>query len=121
MVTYGSGWFASTSTGAGFSAGRDVAVSAWQAAGRPGRPRLVAHSYAGVGPNALGAANSYLGDYYAHRIADIDTIVGAALLSAEAIAERAQLLAAAGCDEFILTPVDPDPDQVQLIADAVGL
>jgi alkanesulfonate monooxygenase SsuD/methylene tetrahydromethanopterin reductase-like flavin-dependent oxidoreductase (luciferase family) len=121
MARYGIGWFASTSAGAGFSAGRDTAVTAWEEAGRPGRPRFVAHSYAGAGPRALSAANAYLRDYYAHRIADIDTIVGAALLSADAIAERAEHLAEAGCDEFILTPVDADPGQVQLMADAVGL
>jgi alkanesulfonate monooxygenase SsuD/methylene tetrahydromethanopterin reductase-like flavin-dependent oxidoreductase (luciferase family) len=121
MTQYGAGWFASTSTGAGFSAGRDVAVAAWEAAGRSGRPRLVAHSYAGLGPGALESARSYLGSYYAHRIAEIDDILGAALLDADRIRERVELLREAGCDEFILTPVDADPEQVQLLADASGI
>jgi alkanesulfonate monooxygenase SsuD/methylene tetrahydromethanopterin reductase-like flavin-dependent oxidoreductase (luciferase family) len=121
MTRYGAGWFASSSTGAGFAAGRDVAVAAWEAAGRSGRPRLVAHSYAGVGPRAVDSAREYLGSYYAHRIADLDNIVGAALLSEDLIRERVELLGAAGCDEFILTPVDADPDQVQLLADAAGI
>jgi alkanesulfonate monooxygenase SsuD/methylene tetrahydromethanopterin reductase-like flavin-dependent oxidoreductase (luciferase family) len=121
MTSFGAGWFASTSTGAGFAAGRDVAVAAWEAAGRPGRPRLVAHSYAGVGEGALDSARRYLGSYYAHRIADMDTILGNALLSADRIRARVELLRDAGCDEFILTPVDADPDQVQLLAEASGL
>ena len=45
----------------------------------------------------------------------------AAIIGEDAIQERLGLLAAAGCDEFILTPVDADPDQVQLMADAAGL
>jgi alkanesulfonate monooxygenase SsuD/methylene tetrahydromethanopterin reductase-like flavin-dependent oxidoreductase (luciferase family) len=121
MTRYGAGWFASTSTGEGFAAGRDVALEAWTAAGRSGRPRLVAHSYAGVGPGALDSARRYLGSYYAHRAAEMDNILGAALLSADRIAERAELLRDAGCDEFILTPVDVDPDQVQLLAEASGI
>jgi alkanesulfonate monooxygenase SsuD/methylene tetrahydromethanopterin reductase-like flavin-dependent oxidoreductase (luciferase family) len=121
MTRYGVGWFASSSAGAGFAAGRDVAVAAWEAAGRPGRPRLVAHSYAGIGERALDSAKRYLGSYYAHRIADLDEIIGNALLSEDRIRERVQLLRDAGCDEFILTPVDADPDQVQLLADASGL
>jgi alkanesulfonate monooxygenase SsuD/methylene tetrahydromethanopterin reductase-like flavin-dependent oxidoreductase (luciferase family) len=121
MTRYGAGWFASTSTGDGFAAGRDVAVDAWEAAGRPGRPRLVAHSYAGIGEGALESARIYLGSYYAHRIADMDNILGNALLSKDRIRERVELLRDAGCDEFILTPVDSDPDQVQLLAEASGL
>jgi alkanesulfonate monooxygenase SsuD/methylene tetrahydromethanopterin reductase-like flavin-dependent oxidoreductase (luciferase family) len=118
MARYGSGWFASTSTGTGFAGGRDVAVAAWEAAGRPGRPRLVAHSYAGIGEGARDSARRYLGSYYAHRIAELDAIIGNALLSEDRIRERIELLSDAGCDEFILTPVDADPDQVQLLADA---
>jgi alkanesulfonate monooxygenase SsuD/methylene tetrahydromethanopterin reductase-like flavin-dependent oxidoreductase (luciferase family) len=121
MARYGVGWLASSTTGAAFAAGRDVAVAAWEDGGRPGRPRLVAHSYAGIGQGAVQSARSYLGSYYAHRIAEMDTIIGNALLSEERIEERVELLRAAGCDEFILTPVDTDPDQVQLLADASGL
>jgi alkanesulfonate monooxygenase SsuD/methylene tetrahydromethanopterin reductase-like flavin-dependent oxidoreductase (luciferase family) len=121
MTHYGAGWFASTSAGAGFSEGRDVALAAWEAAGRSGRPRFVAHSYAGVGSRVLDSARSYLGSYYAHRAADMDAILGAALLSEDRIHERVELLREAGCDEFILTPVDADPDQVQLLAEASGI
>lgn len=121
MVTYGSGWFASSGVPAVFEAGRDQAIAAWDRAGLPGRPRLVAHCYAGAGPRALPSANTYLRDYYAHRVNDLDNIVAACVIGSDAIAERLGLLSDAGCDEFILTPVDTDPDQVQLLADAAGL
>ena len=121
MVIYGTGWFASSGSAAGFITGRDLALEAWAASGRPGRPRLVAHCYAGVGEVAYESAKRYLGDYYAHRAAELDSIIGAALLNADGINQRVVELAAAGCDEFILTPVDADPDQVQLLADAAGL
>lgn len=121
MVTYGAGWFASSGTPSVFIGGRDQALAAWEKAGVAGRPRLVAHCYAGAGPKALASANAYLRDYYAHRVNDLDTIVAACVIGADAIAERLGLLQEAGCDEFILTPVDADPDQVQLMADAAGL
>ena len=105
----------------GFIQGRDLALSAWETAGREGRPYLVAHCYAGVGPLALDSANRYLRDYYAHRVNDLDAIIGAVLLGSDAIGERLEEMSEAGCDEFILTPVAEDLDQVQLMADAAGL
>ena len=121
MVTYGAGWFASSGAPSAFIAGRDQALAAWEAAGLADRPRLVAHCYAGAGRRALSSANAYLRDYYAHRADDLDSIVAACVLGHDAIEERLGLLREAGCDEFILTPVDADPDQVQLMADAAGL
>jgi alkanesulfonate monooxygenase SsuD/methylene tetrahydromethanopterin reductase-like flavin-dependent oxidoreductase (luciferase family) len=121
MVTYGAGWFASSGTAEGFVQGRDLALRAWAEAGREGRPHLVAHCYAGAGPLAFDAANVYLRDYYAHRVNDLDAIVGAVLVGETAIHQRLEEMEAAGCDEFILTPVSDNLDQVQLMADAAGL
>jgi alkanesulfonate monooxygenase SsuD/methylene tetrahydromethanopterin reductase-like flavin-dependent oxidoreductase (luciferase family) len=121
MVAYGAGWFASSGTAEGFAQGRDLALEAWSNAGREGRPHLVAHCYAGAGPLAFDAANVYLRDYYAHRVSDLDAIVGAVLLGADAIHERLEQMRAAGCDEFILTPVSQDLSEVHLMADAAGL
>lgn len=121
MTEFGAGWIASSGTAAGFIPGRDLAVAAWTAAGRAGRPRLVAHCYCGVGPHALAAANDYLRHYYAHRADDLDQIVGAALLDESAIAKAIDELAAEGCDEFVLTPVDANLDQVELLARVAGL
>ena len=121
MVTYGAGWFASSGGAEAFVGGRDRALEAWERAGLPGRPRLVGHCYAGVGRSARESANAYLRDYYAHRVDDLEAIVGATVIGAGAIAQRLGELRAAGCDEFILTPVDGDLDQVQLMAEAAGL
>jgi alkanesulfonate monooxygenase SsuD/methylene tetrahydromethanopterin reductase-like flavin-dependent oxidoreductase (luciferase family) len=121
MTTYRGGWIASSGTARGFVAGRDRALEAWQQAGLPGRPRLVAHCYSGAGPNALTAANASLRDYYAHRANDLDQIVGAALLDETSIAVAVEELAEAGCDEFILTPVDASLEQVELLARAAGV
>ena len=121
LVTYGVGWFASSGTAEGFIQGRDLALAAWEEAGREGRPYFVAHCYAGAGPLALDSANLYLRDYYAHRVNDLDAIVSAVLLGSDAIGERLDAMRAAGCDEFILTPVAQELDQVQLMADAAGL
>jgi alkanesulfonate monooxygenase SsuD/methylene tetrahydromethanopterin reductase-like flavin-dependent oxidoreductase (luciferase family) len=121
IARYGTGWLATASSAEVFAERRDAVTAVWDAAGRSGQPRLVAHSYAGVGPGALGVANAYFRDYYAHRLADMDALLGAALLSQDAVSEHAEQLAAVGCDEFIMTPLDPDPSQVHLLADAAGL
>ena len=48
------------------------------------------------------------------------TIVGSAATDAETVRAYVQGFADAGCDELILFPSDPDPGQVDLLADALG-
>ena len=54
----------------------------------------------------------FLGDY-AQMVAD------SAAKDADTVRAYVQGFAAAGCDELILFPCDPDPGQVDLLADAV--
>jgi len=49
----------------------------------------------------------------------VDQIVSSALTSRPAAADAITDYAAAGCDELILFPCNPDPAQVALIADLV--
>jgi len=95
--------------------------AAWSTAGRDGAPRGMSLAYYALGDGARAAAEGYLGDYYgflgdfAKRIAD------SAATDADTVRGYVQGFEAAGCDELILFPSDPDPGQVDLLADALDL
>lgn len=119
MAEFGAGWIFGGGGPEAFAAGAAQALNAWRAAGRDGRPRLVVNAYAGLGDDAEEHARRYLGDYYSFADEYVDQIVAGALTSRQAIADAVAGYAAAGCDELILFPCDPDPAQVVLLADAV--
>lgn len=73
----------------------------------PGAQTAVTH--------AIGPYYAFAGDQYArHGIAT-------ALTKPEQIATAIADFTRAGCDELIFTGNDPDPTQVDLLADAIGL
>ena len=93
--------------------------AAWQAAGRDGQPRTLALAYFALGDDAKAAADRYLLDYYGF-LGDAATFVaGSAATDAATVKGYVDAFAGAGCDELVLFPCDPDPGQVDLLADAV--
>jgi alkanesulfonate monooxygenase SsuD/methylene tetrahydromethanopterin reductase-like flavin-dependent oxidoreductase (luciferase family) len=91
---------------------------AWEAAGREGEPRIGALAYYALGDNAQEAAESYLKDYYGFLGDYADQIVGAAAKDADTIKQYVGGFEAIGVDELIFFPCDPDPDQVDRLAEA---
>ena len=92
---------------------------AWAEAGRDGEPRAMALAY-----YALGEADPapYLTDYYGFLGEEMaNMIAGSAARDAETVQTYVGAFSEAGCDELILFPAVSDPDQVDLLADAVGL
>ena len=65
-------------------------------------------------------SNVACGDYYGSEGAYTDTIVARAATDPETVRENVRAFAEAGCDELIFFPCDPDPAQVDLLADALG-
>ena len=95
--------------------------AAWDRGGRDGAPRTVVQPYFALGPDAREAAARTLGDYYAFAgPAGVEGIVSRALTDAGAIRRYVEEFAAAGCDEAVFFPCDPDPGQVDLLADALA-
>jgi DNA-binding LacI/PurR family transcriptional regulator len=47
-------------------------------------------------------------------------IAGSATTDAATVKQYIEAFSDAGCDELILFPCSPDPDQVDLLADAIG-
>jgi alkanesulfonate monooxygenase SsuD/methylene tetrahydromethanopterin reductase-like flavin-dependent oxidoreductase (luciferase family) len=117
---YGDGWFMGGGSPDQFTERAAKARAAWEAAGREGAPRLMALAYFALGDRAEQAANDYLRDYYAFIGEYAGMIADSAAKDAATVSRYVQAFSDAGCDELILIPCDPDPDQVDLLADTVA-
>lgn len=121
MTEYGAGWILGAGGPDAFAAAADKARVAWREAAREGEPRLVAIGYVSLGDEAEQHARSYLGDYYSFAGAYVDRVVAGALTTRQGVADAIAGFTAAGCDELILFPANPDLQQIELIAAATGL
>jgi alkanesulfonate monooxygenase SsuD/methylene tetrahydromethanopterin reductase-like flavin-dependent oxidoreductase (luciferase family) len=114
------GWIMGGGSPDDFRKGAAKLAEAWKAAGRDGTPRQAALSYFALGDRAQEDAQAYLGDYYAFTGGYVDMIVQSAAKDEDTVRAYVQAFADAGCDELILFPSSPDPDQVDLLADAIS-
>jgi alkanesulfonate monooxygenase SsuD/methylene tetrahydromethanopterin reductase-like flavin-dependent oxidoreductase (luciferase family) len=117
---YGDGWIMGGGSSDQFVERAANARAAWQAAGREGAPRLMALGYFALGDRAEESANGYLRDYYAFTGEYAGMIADSAPKDAAGVKRRVQAFSDAGCDELVLFPCDPDPGQVDLLADAIA-
>ncbi len=117
---YGDGWIMGGGTPDMLREGAAKMREAWTAAGREGEPRIMALAYYALGDNARQAADSYLKDYYGFLGEYAEAVAGSAATDAETVKAYVQGFAEAGCDELVFFPCDPDPDQVDLLADATS-
>jgi alkanesulfonate monooxygenase SsuD/methylene tetrahydromethanopterin reductase-like flavin-dependent oxidoreductase (luciferase family) len=116
---YGDGWIMGGGTPDVFAAGREKLERAWSEAGREGRPHAMTLAYFALGEDARATADSYLGDYYAFLGEYADQIAASAATDAETIRGYVEGFESAGCDELVFMPSSSDPDQVDLLAEAV--
>lgn len=94
---------------------------AWSDAGRSDTPRKMGLAYFSLGDDAEANANSYLKDYYAWLGEETaGYIAGSAAKDAETVKQYLAAFEDAGCEELILFPAASDPDQVDLLADAIS-
>ena len=112
------GWTAGNATLEELAGGIERLRAAWEAEGRDGAPRIVVQPYYALGDSAEQAVDHTLRDYYGDN-EYTDGIVARAATDAETVRENVEAFAAAGCDELIFFPCDPDPAQVDLLADAL--
>lgn len=111
------GWIMGGGGPDAFAQGAAPVRAAWQEAGRPGAPRLVSLGYFALGPDADERARRYLSDYYAFAGDYASMVVSGALTSETKLREQVAAFADAGCDELILFPCSPDPEQLRRLAD----
>ena len=94
---------------------------AWKKAGREGKPRKMALAYFSLGPDAEQNAQNYLTDYYAWMGEETASMIGSsAAKDANSVKATLESFESKGCDELVLFPCSPDPEQVTLLADAAG-
>ena len=117
---HGDGWMMGGGAPDQFSDGLAKVRAAWQDAGREGAPLGVALAYYALGDGAEQAAERYLHDYYAWLGEYAAMIADSAATDAETVVRYVRGFSDAGCDELILFPCDPDPGQVDLLADALA-
>jgi alkanesulfonate monooxygenase SsuD/methylene tetrahydromethanopterin reductase-like flavin-dependent oxidoreductase (luciferase family) len=110
------GWIMGGGSPDQFREGLAKLRAAWD---RDDAPRTMALAYYALGDRAQEAAQAYLGDYYAFLGDYVDAVVGSALTDPEAVRGAVQGFAEAGCDELVIFPCDPDPGQVDLLADTL--
>jgi len=116
---YGDGWIMGGGAPDQFSGAVGKLEAAWRAAGREGAPRKMALAYFALGDGAKAAADGYLHHYYAWLGEFADMIAAGAATDADTVNQYVRAFADAGCDELFLFPCSPDPDQVDLLADAI--
>jgi alkanesulfonate monooxygenase SsuD/methylene tetrahydromethanopterin reductase-like flavin-dependent oxidoreductase (luciferase family) len=118
---FGDGWIMGGGTPDQLREGAGKLDAAWRAAGRDGNPRKMAITYFALGANAEQAAGRYLRHYYAFLGDWADAIARSAATDEATVNQYVKAFADAGCDELILIPGNPDPEQVDLLADAVAI
>jgi hypothetical protein len=85
-------------------------------------PRILALAYFSLGDRAEEEAKGYLTDYYAWLGEDIaNFIADSAAKDPDTVKQYVSAFADAGCQELFLFPSFNDPQQVDLLADAVGM
>jgi alkanesulfonate monooxygenase SsuD/methylene tetrahydromethanopterin reductase-like flavin-dependent oxidoreductase (luciferase family) len=119
---YGDGWIAGGAPPDQFEAMAEKVDAAWSAAGRDGRPKKAALAYFSLGEKAEENANAYLTDYYGWLGEETaGFIAGSAAKHADTVKQYIAAFEGVGCDELILFPSSSDPEQVEMLADALEM
>jgi alkanesulfonate monooxygenase SsuD/methylene tetrahydromethanopterin reductase-like flavin-dependent oxidoreductase (luciferase family) len=118
-ATYGDGWINGGGPPEGFAAGREKAVEAFREAGRAEQPRAMSLTYFSLDDDPEQQTRTTIGDYYAFAGEYQQMIVQGTAKGEDEVKERMRGFAEAGCDELIMFPASPDPDQVDKLAAAV--
>jgi alkanesulfonate monooxygenase SsuD/methylene tetrahydromethanopterin reductase-like flavin-dependent oxidoreductase (luciferase family) len=91
--------------------------SAWQQAGRAGKPRWVGASYYALGPNAQDYASRYINANYGYNPDLAARRLSSLPASDSAVEESIKRQADMGVDEFILRPCADELDQMDRLAE----
>jgi alkanesulfonate monooxygenase SsuD/methylene tetrahydromethanopterin reductase-like flavin-dependent oxidoreductase (luciferase family) len=119
---FGDGWIAGASGPEQFAEFAPRARQAWADVGREGEPYTMAIAYYSLGERAEENARADLGHYYAWLGEEIaQMLIDAAATDADAVKGYVAAYEEAGCDEVIFFPCAADLEQVDLLAEAVGL
>jgi alkanesulfonate monooxygenase SsuD/methylene tetrahydromethanopterin reductase-like flavin-dependent oxidoreductase (luciferase family) len=116
----GDGWICGGGGPGVFRGGAGAVLDAWQAAGRPGRPRLMALCYFALGDDAAAVAGSYIDQYYGFAPPLAKMTLDATAIGEPGVRAALSGFRAAGCDELVLVPCSADIAQLELLSQAVA-
>jgi alkanesulfonate monooxygenase SsuD/methylene tetrahydromethanopterin reductase-like flavin-dependent oxidoreductase (luciferase family) len=120
VARWGNGYIAGGAQPPMARQGYELAEKAWKDAGKPGKPRFVAATYFGLGPDAAARAGAYIRNYYAFAGPLAEQIANGLPSTPEAVKGVIQAFADVGVDELICWPCIPDLDQVDRLAELVN-
>jgi alkanesulfonate monooxygenase SsuD/methylene tetrahydromethanopterin reductase-like flavin-dependent oxidoreductase (luciferase family) len=101
----------------------ESADEAWKERGRPGRPYFAAGLYFALGPRARDRSFDYLRDYYSYLSESelAEMFQGLETFGSAAVRDAFSRFEQAGVDELYLSPLIPELDQIDRLAEVVGL
>ncbi|WP_430790339.1 LLM class flavin-dependent oxidoreductase [Actinoplanes sp. G11-F43] len=118
-ATHASGWIAGGSSASSYGDLAERARQAWRDAGRTDPPRLVAIANVALGRSAADRAGRFLLDYYGFLGWKAELAVKSLITEVGQLREFTDAYRAVGCDELILFPCVPEPEHVDVLAEAV--
>ncbi len=116
----GEGYIAGTRDAPDIAVAFKTVEESWKAAGKSGRPRLVAIRYFALGPNAAERGAVNLRDYYSSPGQGPERAVQAMITTPERIKEHNKAFEDIGGDELVWLPTIAEVDQVDRLKDVVG-
>jgi alkanesulfonate monooxygenase SsuD/methylene tetrahydromethanopterin reductase-like flavin-dependent oxidoreductase (luciferase family) len=116
---YGDGWILGGGGPDYFPGGVEKLEAAWRAEGREEEPRRMSLTYFSLDDDPEAATLSGIGNYYAFAGEYREMVVAGTAKGEEEVKERVRAFEQVGCDELIMFPASPDPDQVDKLAAAV--
>ena len=99
-----------------------IALDAWRAAGRDGKPKLIAATHFALGPDAREHYEAHVAKYYGYDQALVETaMAGDSPTSPESILAPIDRFAGAGVDELVFTATTADNiDSLERLAEVVA-
>ncbi len=96
-----------------------LAEMSWKRGERPGKPRLVAGVFYGLGPQAAARSAEYILNYYAFMGPMAQYMAQAVYSTPEAIRAGIRAFEEIGTDELIFTPCIPELNQISGLAECL--
>lgn len=114
------GWICGGGGPGSFTRGAVEVRAAWDAAGRQGRPRLMALAYFALGDDAQGTAEKYIDGYYGFVPPYARMVAEHAAVGERGVAAAVAAFREAGCDEVVFVPCSSGTEQVRLLSETVA-
>jgi alkanesulfonate monooxygenase SsuD/methylene tetrahydromethanopterin reductase-like flavin-dependent oxidoreductase (luciferase family) len=115
----GDGWIAGGGSVTAYGELVRAAKQTWREHGREGEPHMVSLCYVSLGPDGYQRAGDYLRHYYSYVGPKAEYLARGVVADGPRLRDMLAGYAEAGCDELILFPCVPEPDQVDLVAEVV--